>query len=290
MKKNEPILRSLALSCMLILICMLFVSCASVNFTTYYNDDGTINEYIHLTLSEEELSAHGYSPDLTRTKIQTSSNSVALKLINDYEQKLLQSYEKNEISLEQYSHFSGAVLKVEQEWQNNTYIIGLQFKDTQTYRKYYQLLNNLPDTTNSTKPIKKEKKFYTKTYYYGTVGYNDYNLFNEVYREYSLMFSNMPNEKATLYYSYVMDGKRYHSNADSVSIDSNGKYIHTWEVQPDDLEKQIYFYTIKANRGAWLITCLAIGLGICLILCLIGILKSRQCKKKNLEPEIEAEN
>ena len=97
------------------------------------------------------------------------------------------------------------------------------------------------------------------------------------------MFSNIPNEKTSLYYSYAMDSKRYHSNADSITLDSNGKYIHTWEVHPDELEKQIYFYTIKANRGAWLLACISIGSGISLILCLTGVFKLKQ-SKKNSDP------
>lgn len=287
---RKKIFNKIVLLCILLLICVCFTGCASVDFITYCNDDGTINEYVYISLDAEELNSYGYNITDVQAEIENYSENIVSSLISDYNYKLLQTYKSGEISFEEYDYFNNKlndikVSEIKSSWSDNSYIIGLQFKNSKIYKKYYQLLNNITNDEPSAEPLEIEKTFYTKTYYYGTVGYSDYSLFNQVYNHYALMFSDIPNENTTLTYSYAINSRRYHSNADSILIDSNGNYIHTWNVNPNELDNQIYFYTLKANKSVWILLCIAIGLTICVILCIIGVIKLSIERKNKIEIE-----
>ena len=283
---NKRISKKLViLFCMLIATCICLAGCANIDFVTYCNSDGSIHEYVHVNLDEETILKHGYSISDVQKEIDANSEQIVASLIQDYNHKLLLSYKDGKISLDEYNSFVNQthdikIAKIKRGWENNSYVIGLSFKNSSIYRKYYQLLNNA-EHEPSTQSKQIQKLFYTKTYYYGSVGYSDYSLFNQVYNHYALMFSNKPNENTTLSYSYAMSSSRYHSNADSIIVDSNGNYIHTWQVQPNELDASIYFYTLKANKSAWILTCIAISTFISSILCLIGIFKLKN-RNKNI--------
>ena len=61
------------LAIMLVLLSFCLCGCANVNFVTYHNDDGTIDEYVYLTLDEQALINHGYDIDAVKFEIKTSS-------------------------------------------------------------------------------------------------------------------------------------------------------------------------------------------------------------------------
>ena len=254
---------------MFILLCFCLCGCANVNFVTYHNDDGSIYEYVYLTIDDQALVNHGYNPDLVKVDIKTNSYIEASNLIKQYQSKLTAEYQTQSISNDKYTHLYGGVKILEQDWDGETYLIGLEFVDSTTYKKYYELLNGTIFNSN-TKEI--EKLFYTKTYYYGTTNYGDYSIFNRIYNYYAnTIFSTISPQETTLNYSYSVSTRRFHSDADKTYLDSNGNYIHTWKVNPEAPARNIYFYTISANRSMWIVVCIGISLLACAILSIIGI-------------------
>lgn len=279
MKISKIKFNTIALSIMFILICFCLCGCAQVNFVTYHNDDGTIQEYVYLTIDEQALSKHGYNVEASKMEIQSNSHLEAVNLIEAYRSKLVTLYQSQQISSDEYSILYNGVKLIEQKWENNEYIIGLQFDNSSIYQQYYELLNGATFSQN-TKQI--EKPFYTKTYYYGTTNYGDYTIFNRIYSYYvNSRFNTISPQEAQLTYSYSVSSRRFHSNAEQVSMDSNGNYIHTWDVDPNQPAREIYFYTISANRSAWIIVCVLIGLAICAILCIIAIFKHIKAKNSD---------
>lgn len=266
---------------MLILLCFCLCGCANVNFVTYHNDDGSIYEYVNLTIDDQTLLDHGYNPDIVKLEIKTNSHIEANALINQYQTKLTLEYQNQSISSDEYSKLYDGIKILEEDWNNGKYLIGLNFEDSTTYKKYYKLLNNSTFNSN-TKKI--EKLFYTKTYYYGTTNYGDYSIFNRIYNYYSnTMFATIAPQETTLNYSYSVSTRRFHSDADKVQLDSNGNYIHTWKVNPEQPARNIYFYTISANRSMWIIVCIGVSIIVCAILVIIGIIKYKKSKNNLIE-------
>ena len=276
MKSRKTKLNLLSLSIMLILMSFCLCGCAQVNFVTYHSDDGSIQEYVHLNIDEQTLEQHGYNIDSVKLQIQSDAHTEAKKLLDEYRLKIYNQYNKGIVTNEEYTTLYGGVNIIEQKWQDNNYIIGIQFNSSSIYKKYYELLNNAA-FTSKTKQVK--KLFYTKTYHYGTTGFGDYSIFNRIYNYYSnTIFASISPQENQLNYSYSVSSRRIHSDADRIRLDSNGNYIHSWKVSPDEPSRQIYFYTISANRSIWIIACIGISLTLSITLTIIAIFKYKYCK------------
>ena len=262
-------------SCLLVLIfisiCFCLAGCSQVSFTTSINDNGTVDECLTITLDEHLLRDNNFNVEVEKLNIKIFAKTTANNLITEYKQKLRQDLDKENITLEEYNNFSKSISCVEHDWQNNVYIIGLQFANSQSYTKYYQLLNTTNTKYSSEKTI--EKALYTKTYYYQVSHYARYGLFGQIHQYYSNRYGNI-SQNSTLQYNYIVSSKRFHSNADVVTADNNGNYIHTWNIPSDNLDRQLYFYTKKANAGMWVTISITISLAITTILCIIAIWKS----------------
>ena len=259
----------------LIISAITLCGCANVNFVTYNNNDGSISEYIHLSIDRQSLLKNGYNPEQSMLEIKTTSYAEARVLLDYYQNRLFTEFTMGNISNEEYQSLLGGVKIIEENWSNGKYIIGFNYSNSNVYKKYYELVNNITFSPN--KPEQAKKTFYTKTYYRGTTNFGDYSLFYRIYNYYSnSIFASISPQNTTLTYSYSVDSKRMHSDADNVTLDSNGNYIHTWNVSPDNPNREITFYTISANREIWIATCITIGLIACITLCIIAIIKNKR--------------
>ena len=279
MKNN---FRLFALLFILIISAITLCGCAQANFVTYNNIDGSIDEYILLHIDQQALLDHGYTPEQVMLDIKTNSYAEATSLLNNYQNKLLIELNLGNISSNEYTELFGGVKILEQEWKNGEYVIGFNYSNSTVYKKYYELVNNVSFNTNSPEQVK--KLFYTKTYYRGTTNFGDYSIFYRIYNYYTnSQFVNISPQESTLTYSYTVNSRRMHSDANHITLDSNGNYIHTWNVSPDNPSKVITFYTITANRGVWVVTCLGIALSVCITLCTIAIIKRRKNVNRNIK-------
>ncbi len=279
MKIKQHKLKVLSLSIILILLSICLCGCASVNLVTYHDSNGMIYEYVYINIDEQILSSHGYDIENVKLEIKTNAYTEASKLLNEYHNTLAMEYQRENISSEEYTLLYNGVKPAQEDWKNNTYSIGFKFNNSTIYKKYHELMNGLTFKNNS-KQIK--KLFYTKTYYYGTANYGDYSIFNRIYNYYTnSVFSTISPQESHLTYSYSVSSRRFHSDAEKVYLDSNGNYIHVWNINPDNPSRNIYFYTISANRGIWLLSAIIIGIIFAFILLSIALIKHLKNKKKN---------
>ena len=264
------------LSIILLLICFCLGGCASVNFVTYTLDNGRIREYVYLIVDEQILTDCGYNPRYVQAEITTNSYAQADELLDEFKKKIAIELHQQTLTNDEYKTLFDGVTIIEQEWKNGEYAIGFEYKNASVYKKYYELMNGSTFGNN----IKKVKHlFYTKTYQYGTANYGDYTIFNKIYSYYSnTMFYTISPQETTLTYTYSVESRRIHSDADKITLDNNGNYLHSWTIDPSNPSREICFYTTSANRVVWLIACVGIGLIACAILSIIGIFKYRKNK------------
>ena len=271
-----------ALLFIFIITAVTLCGCAEVNFVTYNNTDGSIDEYIELSINPHALQEYGYNPEEVMMEIKTNSHSEVDFLLDFYHNKLSSALTLGNISNNEYTELFSGVKIMEQDWENNEYIIGLSFSNSTVYKRYYELVNNVK--FSNSEPEQEEKFFYTKTYYRGSTNFGDYSIFYRIYTYYTnSKFATISPQNTTLTYSYSVNTRRMHSDANYTTLDSNGNYIHTWNVSPDNPNRVITFSTISANRAAWIAACITLGLIICLILCLISITKHKNNSNKNPE-------
>jgi len=268
---------TITLTIMLVLLSFLLCGCAQVNLVTYHNDDGSLYEYVFLNIDEQALISNGYNIDNVKLEIQTNSRFEANSLIEQFKNKTTEEYELQHLTNNEYAELYNGISLIEENWNGGQYLIGLNFKNSTVYKKYYELMNGVTFNTN---PKIVKKLFYTKTYYYGTANYGDYSIFNRIYNYYAgTIFSTISPQETSLTYSYSVSSKRFHSDADQVTMDSNGNYLHTWKINPNEPAREILLYTISANRGMWIIVSIGIGLGTTLLLSSIALIKYFKNKK-----------
>ena len=264
----------------LIAVCFCLCGCAEVNFVTYHNDDGSITEYVYLSIDENILISHNENPAQIAIEIPTNCYAQAKQLVQEYQSKLFTQYQQNLISNEEYVLYYNSIEIVQQDYNEGNYAIGLKYKNSKAYKKYYETLNNSTFSSN-TKEIK--KTFYTKTYYYGSANYGDFSIFNTIYNYYtSSRLASISPQETNLTYTYSVSSRRFHSDADNIQLDTNGNYLHTWNISPTEPSRQICFYTISANRSIWIICCIGLSLLTCIIITIVALIK--HFKNKSLKP------
>lgn len=260
---------------LILFVCLIFTGCAEINFTTYHNEDGSIVERVSITIDEKELASYGYNVVLEEEKILIDINQRLKNLVQNYKNYLENKFIAEEISAEQYEVLIIGVTPKNNGWTNATLIAELIYNSADDYHSFYSYLNEGGSPTETTKE-KTEHFLYTKTTYTGFANYGDFALYNEVYNVYAnSKFSRINPDATTLYYNYAVSSKRIHSDADSIYIDSEGNYIHSWLINPNEPSRTIHLYTIKANPSYWILICMGISLTICLISFIILLVKQK---------------
>lgn len=271
----------------LILVSFIFVGCCNVSYTNF-TEDGIYNEVLEVTLNEQTLKDEGYN-DLEITRFKGDMLSLANNTLNDkyssYENKIqnnINKYkhdpEKKDL-LDAYTELLTAVKITPPKWENNVFSAKIEFASKSAYLIFYDLTEK-----NFSKEEIEKGLFYNTRYYKGSLGYAvNYGLYSTLSHNLSHYFSKFTPEDTSLSYTYLAPSSRYHSNADQITYYDDGYYAHTWKVDTNNLDKEIYFYLRLANRWIWYLTAILISLVVVVILIVIAIIKHLITKKKEQE-------
>lgn len=265
--------------CLLLLVTICFSACSEVRAMTVLNDDGTVDELVYISLDEGTITSSGYTMDEIKTKVENVSVREAQAIINQFKFELAQDIllSTDETRKILVSYQDGIEILYLNEWENNTFVVGLRFKNADVYRYYYNM-KNISETKVSTE----EHFLYDKIYYSSSSMFADYSaLYNKIYDEIISEYPNFINQENKLLYTYVTDSRREHSDADYIT-NLNGEYYHTWEVEPNNISTNVTFYYNVLNRANCIIVCIGTTILVSGILLLIGyIVEKRKNKKFN---------
>ena len=98
MRSLSSKLNKLVFAIVLSLLCVCLCGCAKVDFVTYHNDDGSISEYVYLTINEQTISNGGYDINKVKLDIKTNSHIEANSLILEYRNKVIEQYHNKQIT------------------------------------------------------------------------------------------------------------------------------------------------------------------------------------------------
>ena len=263
--------------CLLLLVTICFSACSEVRAMTVLNDDGTVDELVYISLDEGTITSSGYTMDEIKTKVENVSVREAQAIINQFKfelaQDILLSTDETRKILASYQ--DGIEILYLNEWENNTFVVGLRFKNADVYRYYYNM-KNISETKVSTE----EHFLYDKIYYSSSSMFADYSaLYNKIYDEIISEYPNFINQENKLLYTYVTDSRREHSDADYIT-NLNGEYYHTWEVEPNNISTNVTFYYNVLNRANCIIVCIGTTILVSGILLLVGYIVEKR-KNKN---------
>ena len=296
---------------LLVCLCFLASGCSYGGAGLVMNSNGSVVEYYYVPFPEKELLENGATVDqLNKVLINLKnyleidtqldpSDGLFAQLINSYQSKIAQS---DKYTLEQKTALvSGVTYKMTLVDNNDdNYQDGIRFLFNFANSTCYAEFKNINNYISEEKTVEKINNFFTTTTKVVkdpifdkitssalTIGTTCLNLvdqqmtkvfglagweimkYNLNYNKYSSMFE----------YTYTVPTTRIHTNADSISKDSNGYYYHTWKVNLNNLDEtgnskiQIEYWTITANKWVWYVGSLVVA-GLIITACLFT-------KKKN---------
>ena len=261
----------------LLLMTVCLSACSEVRAMTMTNEDGTIDELVYVSLNQEEIENSGYSLNEIKQRIETSSMNEANRIVSSFNLRIqiaLSTTTDDETRQVLQSYYDEIAI-VGNSWEENTYVIGLRYKNINVYRYYY----NITEANTGYSDID-EHFFYNTVYYNSTNLYADYHdLYDRLTSYYSSYYPDLiDSENNQLLYTYVTDLHREHSNADYISkID--GLYYHTWVIDQNDIDENIVIYYNLANQANCILICIAIAVGICAVLGIIALIINKKRKK-----------
>ncbi len=281
LKKN---ILNISLFLMLLISALCFFGCSEISGVTRVNTDGSIEEFVLITLKEEEINAQGYSIDEIKEDVERIAMREALIVVENFRSRIFEEM-ANAAQTEQFKlqeYINGIEIIGSNGWNDNSFIIGIKFNDVNVYRYYYELKDN-------SVVMNEEKHFlYNKISYTASNMFAEHNeIYERVYNELSATYPDFTNEDNEVTYTYVADTRREHSNADSV-VRQDNKYYHIWSVNPDEINDNIVFYFNIANRSNCILMCIGISVFVSIILVIVGVIVDKRKNKK--ESEIENKN
>ena len=273
----KKLFKSIIFISLLFFIIINFSACSQVRVMTINNEDGTIDELVSVTLDENAILNSGYNIANLKIEIENISKNKANEISQNLNSKIANDLflVHDRESIEILNSFKNGITAVASQWKENTYVIGIRFKNVDVYKYYY----NIKEETK-TKTYIEEHFFYNKIYYYANNMYVKHNaLYSSMNTYFSTHYSGLvDSETNQLMYTYVSDLRRQHSDADFVTK-QDGKYYHTWIVSKDNLDEPIMLYYNVANPEASIMVSVAITFVVTLILFAVGFVINRN--KKN---------
>lgn len=268
---------------MLIVATFCLTACSSINATTQINDDGTIDEFVTVSIDDNDLINQGYTSSQILTfknDVQNTAVDACKRICNQFNSRVQSEMlmaESQDLLDELKSYLNG--ISAFKGTVGDEMVFGIKFKNASVYRYYYNIF------TYQTPNYKYEKHFlYTKVYYYGYTMFADYHsLYNTIKADLADQYPDIvANNQAQLSYTYETDMRREHSDADKITT-KDGKYYHTWLVDNDNLEKPVMIYYNIANSGNCILICICVTIVLCGVLLLIALIIEKRKKKKSAQ-------
>ena len=268
---------------LLFCVTICFSACAQVRVMTITNEDGTIDEFVSVSLNSEELNNYGYNLEELKYSIETNSVAEAQKMSDKLNQKIFDdlflTFDAETIST--LNSYRNGIEVVKSKWVDNNYNIAVRFKNIDVYKYYYNITDDVKVEMKT-----EEHFFYDKVYYYASTMYvKHHDLYTLVNNFYSAQYPELiESENNELLYTYKTDLRRQHSDADYVTK-QNGEYYHTWIVDKDNINKPIMLYYNVANPENYIIVGLCATGVLSIILILVGLILN---KAKDLKAGMKA--
>ena len=272
---------------LLFFVAITFSACASVRTITITNSDGTIDELVYVDIDANKVMEAGYSLQQVKDDVSLTSLNSAKQIVNNFENKVQQAFENAVLNQEnslKFIRMMGGIEILGNTWKDETYYIGLRFKNNDVYKFYYNIAENAKPKAET-----EEHFLYTEVKYTGLNMFVHYSeLTTKMFNYLEEMYPNLVSNNSTeLLYTYETETRREHSDANYVThIDD--KYYHTWVVDKNDLGKELTLYYNIANRGNCILVCIGISLVISVALITIGVIVDRKKKRKFKEETSES--
>lgn len=277
----------------------LLSGCSKVEYSAIEGSDGSVQKIFSISLDTDELiNAVG----MNLSQIENVKNNILLRLINyknnnlsDFQTRLNNDAYLAQVEKETIYNNVSVEAKVD-AFNSNEIIYKEKFANVESY---YYFINYNPEVDEDNETTL-EKSFLVNKYCQKTK--TIYSLKDAEGNNVTLSFLNeMKNyiisqfgttvyqsmKMPTLSYSYISSNDKMHTDADKVTIRSDGKKMHTWDISTDNLEREIIFYTTVPRREIWYMFALLITAIFMVVLAVVfhNKKKKEELGEKNILPK-----
>lgn len=271
---------------------VMLCGCGDVSYTFVTKYDGSIEEEYAFSINTDEL---GTGAGEIMASIAEKLTLLKQNYLNDFFVKVENSdlsAEQKNLYLESYSCYANQHQESEKVF---TYYFGFNYSSRVVYEFAWDINSNDEDEKNN---LEYEYNFLTyniiqktKTKFGApvkidndtTVPLGKY-LWDYAYdlvktKSGTVVANNLT--KPTFVYNYVTTSSRLHSSADRIYND-RGYYVHSFNVEYDTVEKDIYFYQTEARREIWYSIILGVSIITVSLIFLVDNIREKN-KIKNKE-------
>ena len=284
--------------CVISVFC--FAGCGSVQFMLQVDSSGVVTQQVYVEFSKSDIEAAGKTFAEVRSAIEDVGNQVVQNSISDFESS---HQDDEELKL-----FSGETAKFAEiksyvyqntdpkidifgrpkyEWKQST--DGKKYTGTITLRfltvyAYYYFYDIYPDTEDTSNKVTEDHVFFDRTITTSKSPY--YDLKNSSIASAFLTYFGDEFSLADMdyYFVYSTNNSKLYSNADQVTVDTNGNTVHIWKYTSADLDSENggYFetYTIKIKAYMWYMAGIVISLIVALVLTIVVKVKGKNKPQK----------
>lgn len=260
----KKVFKNLIMVAVLLCVAITFSACSSARTMIKFNEDGTVDELVYVSLNKQEIIKSGQNFLELKTYSETLARQVATKQILNYMQTNNSS--------------AGAITLIDVVWyEEESFQVGLKFASSAVYCNFYGI------NQQNTVSWQKEKHFlYSKMYQTGSTIYvANSGLYSSIKATVLQNYPAFVDAENELLYTYETSSSREHSNATYVNK-INGKYYHTWVIAEENLAMPITIYYNLANRANIFLLCISLSLLVCSVLSIIVFIKQKSTKKARL--------
>ena len=262
-------MKKIILAMCLFLSLFLFCGCSTAEVLLKENNDGSLDIYYVIDLKTEMLVEDGTITNEDVVKMKSEVEKEATELIakskSEFRFALTKNFADGKITEQERAEIFEQ-LEIFTGWTGDVYAVRYNFKTQKAYMIYSNYGKDVERITST------EKSFFTSKHSEKSInpfgrkrdifgGKSAFNYFQEKMESY--LEGNFTAEQVakfpdfTITYSYLSLNSRLHSDADQVVKTTSGT-VHSWQINKENSDKLIEFYTLSANRVVWYILALTI--------------------------------
>ncbi len=292
MSKNKTSLKNI-LSLIVILLCVFVLTgCASIDYSRFVYPDGSVNDRIVIEISDEAFNyCNTTKANLYETIKRDLENNYLLP-INNFRNTYVPERTEGMTEIE----YLQVIDSVRNGIITDARIIGKQiicdvtFANTTVFNLYYNYVNNgSAESTEETKENDIEFREGTFLNSYVQSSENAFAVlktdflkgFIEKYKTYFDTDYDLTDLKLTQ--EYASPNTEIYSNATETDT-VKGIKMHHWEIDPNNLDFKLEFYTVSPHVSSWYL----LGLGITFVVTFLVwgyIRRKKQAEAENTPPD-----
>lgn len=254
--------------------------CGAVDYQLIINSNGVITERIYLPVDHQYFYDQGVSTD-DFNEIRLQVMQLAEQEMDARKAQFDAKVDADESVLPENKQTLKSGVSTKQYYSDSYVVLEFNYLNSSIRSYFYN-----SEDAEPTEP-KVENNFFTtktttssKTVFASTVSGEPITSYMRTQFE-NIVHSVNPEltlPKTELTYTYVTPQSRLHSDADRIEM-QDGYYMHIWDIEEDNLEREINLYVVNARTEVWYALLLGVSLLATGIMFLVYFIKKKKIKK-----------